>query len=349
MKKLISQAWILLPIFILLAAAVASWRIIGPGQNSSVVNCEGERAQDFNCWQNHYNSLVVNRPTEKVFKDFRDNYASNEFVKTNCHQIAHVIGRASAKKYSSLAETYAHGDNFCWSGYYHGAIETIAAEIGRDKIVSQINVVCADFQEDHPYSFDHYNCVHGMGHGLMAVQSRELFTALKSCDEFDGTWQQNSCYSGVFMENVMNSINPGEISKYLKTDDPFYPCTAVNDKYKEQCYLMQTSHALNILDEDYAKVFDLCEGLDSRYKKVCFQSLGRDISGNSSSDRQSTLSNCMKGTSAEAQENCFVGAVKDFISFYHDDQEGLKLCQSITEASIAKICNDEAVEYYKTF
>ncbi len=109
--------------------------------------------------------------------------------------MGHVIGRAAAKKYPTLTETYKHGDNFCWSGYYHGAIETVAQRIGPDKILAQINTVCAEFLKARPYSFDHYNCVHGMGHGLMAVQNDQLFTALKSCDSFEGDWQQQSCYS----------------------------------------------------------------------------------------------------------------------------------------------------------
>jgi hypothetical protein len=352
MRKWISRLWVILPILLIVGSGAAAWIILhrpAPIQTVSETTCSDSLASDFNCWQQHYQAIVDNDSTEAAFVDFKQNYNANPYVKSNCHQIAHVIGRESAKKFSSLKETYSHGDNFCWSGYYHGAIETIAEELGPKKILSQINQVCADYNKNEQFSFNHYNCVHGMGHGLMAVQDDNLFVALKSCDSFEGQWQQESCYSGVFMENVMNEINPGEHSDYLKADDLLYPCDAVGHQYQEQCYLMQTSHMLKQVNGEFSKVFQLCSTVEAPYDVVCYQSLGRDVSGNSSSDTASTLANCQLGPTRSAQENCFTGAVKDFISYYHSDKQGLAMCASIPDASLAASCHDQAVDYYKTF
>lgn len=128
--------------------------------------------------------MVKQKSPEAAFTDFKEVYNTNAYVKGNCHQIAHVIGRAAAKKYGTLAETYKHGDNFCWSGYYHGAVETIANELGAANIVAQLNTVCAPFA--NASTFERYNCVHGMGHGLMAVEDDNLFTSLALCDKFNG-------------------------------------------------------------------------------------------------------------------------------------------------------------------
>lgn len=293
--------------------------------------------------------MIEEQSAEASFIDFKQAYKTNPYVKGNCHQIAHVIGRAAAKKYLTLADTYARGDNFCWSGYYHGAVETIANVIGPAKILSQVNTVCASFLEPTPYSFDHYNCVHGMGHGLMAVQDDELFTALKTCDKFDGDWQQQSCYGGVFMENIMNDTNPGEHSNYLKADDPLYPCTAVEDRQKDPCYMMQTSHVLTVKQNDYSKVFEICAAVAAPFDAACFQSLGRDISGQSSSDQQATLTGCQLGPTDAAQEYCFAGAVRDFISYFYDDAPGLALCKAIANQTISTNCTTIAQEYYATF
>jgi len=196
MKRWLPKLWILLPVVILASSGVAAWYILKPNQKVAAASCAGTQASSFPCWQKYYTALVTDKSPEVAFVDFRQNYQANPYVKSNCHQIGHVIGRAAAKKYPTLAETYAHGDNFCWSGYYHGAIETVANTLGPDKILAHINDVCAGFLKNKPYGFDHYNCVHGMGHGLMAVQNNNLFTALHSCDSFTGTWQQESCYSG---------------------------------------------------------------------------------------------------------------------------------------------------------
>ncbi len=349
MKRRLAKLWILLPILVIGGATVIGWQILRPAEKTAAVSCAETQSTNFSCWQQRYNVMVANQSTELAFVDFKKNYATIPYVKSNCHQIAHVIGRAAAKKYPTLKETYAHGDNFCWSGYYHGAIETVAQNLGSQKIISQINTVCADFLKSKAYGFDHYNCVHGMGHGLMAVQDDNLFKALSSCEDFSGDWQQQSCYSGVFMENVMNEINPGEHSNYLKADDPLYPCTAVADKYKQQCYFMQTSHALKVENYDFSKVFNLCAGLAQPYDTTCYQSLGRDVSGQSSSDRQVTVQHCMLGETVAARENCFTGAVKDFISYYHSDAQGLAMCRTIPEKQLAASCIAAGTEYYKTF
>jgi hypothetical protein len=184
---------------------------------------------------------------------------------------------------------------------------------------------------------------------LMAVQGNNLFTALSSCDRFVGSWEQQSCQGGVFMENVMDEINPGQHSNYLKDDDLLYPCDGVADRYQEQCYLMQTSHILAKVNYDYNKVFQLCSTVKSPFDATCYQSLGRDVSGQSSSNQETTITNCMLGQTDAARENCFTGAVKDFISYYHSDKQGLAMCQAIPDTSLSDSCHAQAVAYYKSF
>lgn len=354
--KLRKYVWLALPVGVLLVAGVVAFMIIQRGTAArtenlptTVVNCVDDQAASFSCWQRHYQAIVNIMSPEAAFVDFKKNYDSNPYVLSNCHQIGHVIGRTAALKFSTLAETYKHGDDFCWSGYYHGATETIAQRIGKDKIVSQLPTVCEDFYKSGRYSFDHYNCVHGMGHGLMALQDGELFVSLKQCDGYTDDWERSSCYGGVYMENVMNEINPGKHSSYLKQDDPMYPCNAVEQKYKEQCYLMQTSHALLVVGQDYNKVFQLCSEVEAPFNSICFQSLGRDISGQSSSNQQRTIELCMLGPDQEAKRNCFTGAVKDFISYFHSDKQGLAMCAAIPDADLATTCQTTAKSYYQTF
>jgi hypothetical protein len=235
------------------------------------------------------------------------------------------------------------------SGYYHGAVEQIAQEIGPAKIVADMPSVCASFFKTKPYGFDHYNCVHGMGHGLMVVENDNLFKSLDLCDTYTDSWEQSSCYSGVFMENVMDSILPGHHTNYIKADDPLYPCTAVKQRYEADCYMMQTSHALVVENEDYSKVFSLCSTVQSPYDIDCYQSLGRDVSGNSSSDQATSIQLCMEGPTSVAQDNCFTGAVKDFISYYHSDTQGLALCAAIPDSTLSVSCTSTAHTYYQSF
>jgi hypothetical protein len=265
--------------------------------------------------------------------------------------MTHVIGRAAFDLYGDLSTTYAQGDNFCWSGYYHGAMEAVAAKLGPDKILNESNTICADVGTgQQKYSFYHYNCVHGLGHGFMGILDNEVFKSLETCDTLTDDWEKQSCYGGVFMENTMAESNPSRPSKYLKADQPLYPCTDVQSKYKNECYKMQTSYALQTQGNDFAKVFDLCSTVEDDFRPACYQSLGRDASASEQTvnDKDQTKSICMLGPDHEARSNCVVGAVKDFISYYHDDTRAKEFCESL-DADLRAGCLQTAEEYYKIF
>lgn len=338
-----------LPVFLLAFSSVMALALFDKAPSRpKIISCGGARARDFKCWEARYKQLVSRQSPKAAFADVREEYEATEYMRANCHQISHVIGRAAAERYGDVIAAYNEGDNFCWSGYYHGVMEAILRRMSYEDITTKINDICLKAKQQQEHSFYHYNCVHGLGHGLMLIQGNELFDSLKTCDRLDGRWQQQSCYGGVFMENVMSEINPDHNTKYFRADDLMYPCTAVEDRYKQQCYLMQTSHALKEVNMDYARIFDLCSGA-GQYASTCYQSLGRDISGNSVSNAAQTKRLCNLGKTESVRTDCFVGAVKDFISYFHSDKQGLELCNSLEEESVRNKCLSTAEEYYKTF
>jgi hypothetical protein len=351
--------WWVVPVVIILIAVGVSYFIFASNtqknsisqKNAELKNCIGtEDESNIDCWYKRYENLVTQKETTKdAFDDVKKAYESSPYVKANCHQIAHIIGRSAGSKFGSVSDAYKQGDSFCWSGYYHGVMEAISAKVGKDEILSKLNDICAEFNQTEQYSFLHYNCVHGLGHGVLQLKNGELFDGLIVCDDLDGTWQQESCQGGVFMENVMNKINPGHTTKYLKNDEPLYPCTAVEDRYKQQCYLMQTSQALMVVNQDFAKVFDLCSNVEQPYNTTCYQSLGRDASGSTSSSIERTTALCNLGEDVEARKNCYIGAVKDFISYFSDIKEAKILCSSANEVEIQISCTETADNYYRSF
>ena len=318
------------------------------GATGEPEDCSGARASDYQCVQKRYQDLVHGSGVQAAFTELKGAYETDEFTKSNCHQITHVIGRAAVDLYGDVPESYSQGDNFCWSGYYHGAMEAVVAEIGPEKILDEAGTICSSVGEEQRQSFYHYNCVHGLGHGFMGVLENELFESLETCDALGDRWERESCYGGAFMENIMADINPGTKTKYLKADEPLYPCTEVGSRYKEQCYIMQTSYALNTQGDDFGKVFELCGAAEEEYRTTCYQSLGRDASGNSASDPVKTRESCMLGQDKEARRNCVIGAVKDFVSYYGSDTQAREFCESLDE-SLRETCLETGEEYYKTY
>ncbi len=308
--------------------------------------CMKNQPADFDCYMGYYQGLVRVSGSSVAFKDLRKRYESDSYVVAQCHQLTHIIGRTVALRYNDVALAYQEGDNFCWSGFYHGVMETVAQKLGPKKIVGQINTICANVPGKDKYSFEYFNCVHGLGHGLMAISDNELPKSLSDCEKLVGSWEQSSCYGGVFMENVM-ADNREHVTKYLDPKRPLYPCDSIDDKYQSDCYLMQTSYMMKVTKSDFPRIFELCVGA-GKYKDICWQSLGRDASGSTVSDIQRTHDICELGRSFEQKSNCIVGAVKDFVSYYHGEEKAIALCNSFEE-DLKSVCLQTEKEYFVSF
>lgn len=312
------------------------------------VEIEELECGEWECYEKHYQKLVSEQSVDAAFADLKKRYYEDSYVRGDCHQMTHVIGRAATAKYPSVSEAYIRGDYFCWSGYYHGIMEGILSKLTPEEVVVKLNDFCQDIPGKEAYSFDYYNCVHGMGHGLMFITAHEIFESLEKCDLFTGNWERQSCYGGVFMENVI-ADGKNHITKYLKTDDPVYPCNAVDEKYKNQCYLMQTSYMLRVLDYDFKKVFDLCEQADEAYIDTCYTSLGRDASGLTTSDVARTRELCLVGKDFRQRSNCIIGAAKDFISYHHSDTQAKLLCETLPDQELQDLCLSTVKSFYTAF
>ena len=315
---------------------------------TSLAECSARSSDAYGCYADYLTNTVQTKSIETAFVETKAAYnAGDQQVISLCHQLVHVIGRAATAVFPTVAEAYNYGDTFCWSGYYHGIMEAVITQMGIDNVPKQLNSICNELPGKDTYSFNYFNCVHGLGHGLMYVEEHELFAALELCDGLDGGWERSSCYGGVFMENVIaNEVD--HFSKYLKDDDLLYPCNAVDEKYKEQCYLMQTSYMLKELSYDFATVFDACVQADSNHVRTCYQSLGRDASGFTVSDPGKAKAICLLGPDEVAQSNCVTGAVKDFISYHHSDVQANGFCELLPE-NLSAGCLHTAQNYYQSF
>ena len=323
-----------------------------PARTSETTNtgCSGDPSTDFACIQRRYQDLVRGSGVRAAFAELKDELTRNELVKSNCHELTHIIGHAAAELYDDVPTTYSQGDSFCGSGYFHGAMEAVVAKIGPDKVLEEAGTLCADL-----YSFDHYNCAHGLGHGFMRVQENELFGSLEMCDTLTDDWEEKRCYGGVFMENVVDKDNPIHPSKYLKEDQPLYPCDVVEDRYKDECYQRQTSHALETRGNDFTEVFSLCGQVEENFRPSCYQGLGWDASVQSlnrgvgvETVNESTGALCMLGAGYEAQSNCVIGAIEYFIRHYYSDAQAKSFCESFGP-DLRALCFQETEEYYGSF
>ncbi len=123
-------------------------------------------------------------------------------------------------------------------GVSHGATEALFRDRGTSNLQADVTALCSS----SPNRFFRHQCVHGAGHGLMAWTSYELMDALPMCDELEAKSDRDSCYSGLFMENVVGGLSGtmGHYTEYL-SDDPHFPCNILDTQYVTPCYFYQTS------------------------------------------------------------------------------------------------------------
>ena len=129
-------------------------------------------------------------------------------VRDNGHPLAHGLGISAYRGPRTMAATFAACPTSQMSGCPHGVIQGYFLDIsgqGRQIGAAELDALCAPHRSSE---FIHFQCGHGMGHGLMSIHGNHLPMALRSCDQVSDGFIRESCYGGAFMENVMHVTHP---------------------------------------------------------------------------------------------------------------------------------------------
>jgi cbb3-type cytochrome c oxidase subunit III len=242
-------------------------------------------------------------------------------VQADCHQIAHNIGHAGLAHYDdNPAVALAHGAMTCNSGYYHGVIERAFAGVPRARVTRIARGLCTG-KAVTKEAFLLYQCVHGLGHGLMIYSGLDLPYSLKVCHQLGTDFDRVSCTGGVFMQNLMPGMGT---SRYLRKNDPIYPCNAVAERDKVYCYLMVTSRILTLNGFDWQKTAVTCRRSENGWVATCFQSYGRDASGFTQYQPKRTIRLCLLAGNDAGE--CMYGAARDYGNNYAGGPQAASLC-----------------------
>ena len=280
------------------------------------------RDGNFECLEQAFGNLTYNEGPEKALALLQEKTATDSAVAADCHRIAHRMGSAALSRYKDeVAPAFIAGSPVCASGYYHGIIERAFLGQPKDKLTAVSRQLCSDSKITEQ-RFLLYQCVHGLGHGLMIYLGYDMPGSLKTCaglkDEFDDI----SCSGGVFMENFNSSY--GITSKYLRKSDPIYPCNSVAEKYKAQCYGLVTANLLKNTGYDQKKTADGCKRSEPDWVGICFESFGRDVSGIAGKSAEKALASCRLAGKNEG--DCLYGVAREIVNADAAGARGAKFC-----------------------
>jgi cytochrome c553 len=280
-----------------------------------------EKSEKPFCYRQAFGNLTYREGPERALALLATDDRTNSAVHADCHQISHWVGRAGLAYYKQDAgRALSHGEMTCNSGYYHGVLQVALAGLPRDVVVRKAKKLCGA-PAVNTEEFLLYQCVHGLGHGLMIYSGNDLPWSLRTCHKLLTDFDRVSCTGGVFMQNLDTTMGT---SRYLRAKDPLYPCTAVAERDKVYCYLMVTSRILALDGYDWRKTADWCRRSEPGWVQTCFESYGRDASGTAQYDPRRTIQLCLQaGPNAS---DCIYGAARDRGNNYAGGREATRLC-----------------------
>ncbi|HMJ19370.1 MAG TPA: hypothetical protein VK478_13340 [Gemmatimonadaceae bacterium] len=271
------------------------------------------------------------------------------------HPLAHALGYAVRSTPVTATRLLSECDDRYQSGCYHGILQRyFDARIGLPLAQSVLLAPCDGLRGTRE-QFRLFDCLHGVGHGLMMYHRYDANASLKDCDRLASDWDQRSCYSGVFMENNMGAhmqmfadeqlgmhrhSMPGPSAVLFKPNDLNYPCNATPARYRRECYELQADLILPAVKQDYRKAGAACDSAgNADLVRECYIGLGRNASGAAAFQYAGIKKRCDQ-VSSVGVPFCYEGAVRHLAYAPSELSRGVAFCKSLPEGDGRSRCWD---------
>jgi hypothetical protein len=249
-----------------------------------------------------------------------------------CHQSAHEIGRASLAHFKgSVGDAFAAGTTGCFSGYYHGLFESAFASVEPtpDALGGRAKRLC-DSAVSTRTGFDQYNCLHGVGHGLL-LSTGDIQDAGHACRHILGPGRAVECFGGVMMEALTPSS--GRPSPFTREDNLEYPCNVLAGSERAPCYASLAGHLLERRKFRWRAAAQDCLSIDADYRGVCVTQMGSEAANLARWDIPRMVAMCRQLTAFV--DRCVGGAADAMMGNFHSAARGLPVCAAARGVPIA--------------
>lgn len=267
-----------------------------------------------------------------IIKDIISTYEKSSY---QCHKEGHHLGMFLYDYTGNLTQSLSYVEPKCGGAVYHGIIEGFFTEQSLNNAnPAEINVreICPA-TANNPYAIHRWECLHGLGHGLSVLYRQDVFTAIHRCDELEPGWERVNCYTGVFMQNVINYYKSEDGA--LEEDDLLFPCNTVNAKYAPACYFRQTDHIYKQNRFSPTTSFKECDKIiPEEFVKYCYFGMGVQIFYSYLAldrDFDASARQCQKGQ-PRYHVDCFGGLVRTILDATNTD-EAFEFCKHIPRQS----------------
>lgn len=251
-----------------------------------------------------------------------------------CHSLAHFVGRELYDRTKNVSGILSEATPDCLGGVFHGAVEGYFREHSlslREQTEEKLKKIVSDIcgrREDFKTEWEYGLCFHGLGHALMYFTVNDLPRALQLCDYLkeEGT-KKLICFDGALMENVDSLSSNTHPSRYIKADDPYFPCTILGSRYQGECYTYGLSHRFQ---SDTPKSFEVCAGAPAVHLKGCIRLTGLHVVMAVENPKK-ILEKCSNARYPDFAKECILGAAASLATrFGFDSELPSSLCQLVS-------------------
>ena len=131
------------------------------------------------------------------------------------------------------------------------------------------------------------------------------------------------------MENSSSSTSNDHPGKYVKADDPLYPCNSLDEKYQKICWRYQSSYFAMVTGHDWKKTAELCLQIPENYQHECFLTIGTNQVG-FTQDTGTMQRNCMLMPTDNFRNICLQGVISSFAyRFVGDGGKMIDFCKTV--------------------
>lgn len=159
------------------------------------------------CYKRHFLARLEEAGVGAALSTLEAAAAIDVDVERDGHVYVHAIGISAYSPGVDVSTVFGECTTLFQSGCYHGVLQAHFMAVG-EVTGDVIRELCQAYREPGADQWVLFQCLHGVGHGLTMFYGHHLPRALAACDQLESRWDQQSCYGGAFMENIMSATTP---------------------------------------------------------------------------------------------------------------------------------------------
>ncbi|HLD71259.1 MAG TPA: hypothetical protein VI873_01425 [Candidatus Peribacteraceae bacterium] len=190
-------------------------------------------------------------------------------INTTGHDIAHMVGRETAKHFGSGGTVFMRCPQDFLFGCQHGFFEAVLMkELSGSKTAEAICESAPTWTEKQKFF-----CYHGAGHGIVMANAYDFKRSLTACDGIASELGKHGCAQGLFMELINAELRGEGKAGIFSKRNLLAPCDTLG-KYQWACYGNMAPYLLT-REGNFRDAVEVCMNAERPMRGTCIAHFGQ--------------------------------------------------------------------------